>query len=116
WRSVYAEQPISKNSLGSSFYYEVKISGRGNGIFIGLATKQMQLESPGERFYAYSSTGKIWGHEVEGCTHTQNGRLFISKNPAFGVGDVIGCAVDLATGQIIYTKNGARFGEKEKKE
>ncbi|KAI3408864.1 hypothetical protein GPALN_007459 [Globodera pallida] len=113
WRSVVAERPIPKTNFGI-FYYEVTILEEGMyGIHIGLGPKQKPLlnrwvgENKGT--YAYERYGRIYGHKVEGCSHTTNGRPYIGGKAQFGIGDIIGCGVDLATRQIIYTKNGRRL-------
>uniref|UniRef100_A0A183BR89 B30.2/SPRY domain-containing protein n=1 Tax=Globodera pallida TaxID=36090 RepID=A0A183BR89_GLOPA len=100
YRSVLAERPIPKGNSGI-FYYEIKIFGDAIGVHIGLASKKMQLDSwLGLHFgtYAYDNRGNFWGH-----AHAIDGK------PKFVEGDVIGCGVNLATRQIIYTKNGERL-------
>uniref|UniRef100_A0A914HP15 B30.2/SPRY domain-containing protein n=1 Tax=Globodera rostochiensis TaxID=31243 RepID=A0A914HP15_GLORO len=104
--SVFAEMPIPNNDRGI-FYYELKIveAGKGCSVFFGFAPKQMPLDDCVgyyEGSYAYGSWGTFWGHEFERCAHEDN-------TLQFGAGDVVGCGINLATRQIIYTKNGERL-------
>uniref|UniRef100_A0A914HNB4 B30.2/SPRY domain-containing protein n=1 Tax=Globodera rostochiensis TaxID=31243 RepID=A0A914HNB4_GLORO len=113
-RSVRAELPILTENLGT-FYYEMKIleEGVNDGVFIGLATKEMPLSGTHVGYYngtyGYASDGTIWGHEVAGCSHWGYGRPYITGNHKFVVDDVVGCGMDLATRKMFYTINGERL-------
>uniref|UniRef100_A0A914H3E1 B30.2/SPRY domain-containing protein n=1 Tax=Globodera rostochiensis TaxID=31243 RepID=A0A914H3E1_GLORO len=108
YRNVFAKESIPKNPFGI-FYFEVTIVEKrdnDSNIHIGLATKQMPLDKCLGFYkgtYAYGSWGTFMGHAIESRAPG------VGTPPAFGVGDVIRCGVNLATRQIIYTKNGQRL-------
>uniref|UniRef100_A0A914H644 B30.2/SPRY domain-containing protein n=1 Tax=Globodera rostochiensis TaxID=31243 RepID=A0A914H644_GLORO len=89
--SVRAEQTIPKDGI---FYYEVTILEKESAVHIGLATEQ-----------AYSNCDNFWGHKVD--FHRK--RRPLGEKPEFEENDVIGCGMDLATRQIIYTRDGERL-------
>uniref|UniRef100_A0A183C5S5 B30.2/SPRY domain-containing protein n=1 Tax=Globodera pallida TaxID=36090 RepID=A0A183C5S5_GLOPA len=105
YRSVRAAfaQPQKSGIL----YYEVKIvmaqRNYTRDIAIGLAPKSTPLNNTGvgkyNDTYAYFDDGFIYGHNIGGYGGNLN----------FEAGDVIGCGVDLARQEIIYTKNGRRL-------
>uniref|UniRef100_A0A183CMT3 B30.2/SPRY domain-containing protein n=1 Tax=Globodera pallida TaxID=36090 RepID=A0A183CMT3_GLOPA len=84
------------------FYYEVNILKleRNAHVSIGLITTQ-------PRSCGYQSNGILYGPTA--MSSGSIGYVKASSAEPFGVGDVIGCGVDLATRQLIYTKNGARL-------
>uniref|UniRef100_A0A914H425 B30.2/SPRY domain-containing protein n=1 Tax=Globodera rostochiensis TaxID=31243 RepID=A0A914H425_GLORO len=115
WRSVVAKRPIFPNGNFGISYFEVKILKKNVLVCIGLAPKQMPLDKwvgLSNGTYAYQSSGIFVGHAVGGSRQSaNNGRPYsYNKRRSFGVGDVVGCGVNLATRQIIYTKNGQRLG------
>uniref|UniRef100_A0A183BYK3 B30.2/SPRY domain-containing protein n=1 Tax=Globodera pallida TaxID=36090 RepID=A0A183BYK3_GLOPA len=117
--SVFAALPNPKELFGL-FYFEVTILEKAFGVSIGLAPKQMPLGKIVGRYegtYAYKADGTFWGHAVAGCFYAWNGPHYcrgkpipyIRGKPTFGEGAVIGCGVNLASRQIIYTRNGERL-------
>ncbi|KAL3091085.1 hypothetical protein niasHS_005048 [Heterodera schachtii] len=105
WCSVFAKHSISDTSADSgNFYFEIGVE-KGKytyGVLFGIAVKYpMQL---GENIrirrdtYAYQCNGQFW---INGARKDGNAEYY--------AGDVVGCGVNLATRQIIFTKNGHRL-------
>uniref|UniRef100_A0A914HD14 B30.2/SPRY domain-containing protein n=1 Tax=Globodera rostochiensis TaxID=31243 RepID=A0A914HD14_GLORO len=59
--------------------------------------------------YAYAKRGVFWGFANAPRYPCCSGRYIYEGVPSFTVGDVVGCGVNLATRQLIYTKNGERL-------
>ncbi|KAL3120905.1 hypothetical protein niasHT_004536 [Heterodera trifolii] len=102
WRTVFAKHSISHcaNSSGI-FYFEISfVKLNDTGAFIGFANKQKPFLSVYGRpdTYAYQSDGTFY---ING--------FGLNRRRTFCAGDVIGCGVNLATRQIIFTKNGRRL-------
>ncbi|KAL3105879.1 hypothetical protein niasHT_026654 [Heterodera trifolii] len=103
FRSALAKQPIllDKNSSGI-FYFEIAIVNMKRRSLFGFVSKKhnelgvtVQTRSG---TYAYTSNGLfcIGGTSKRG-------------NPSFSRGDVVGCGLNLATGEIIFTKNSVQI-------
>ncbi|KAL3068310.1 hypothetical protein niasHS_015431 [Heterodera schachtii] len=105
WCSVFAKHSILDTSADSgNFYYEIGVeNGKYTyGVLFGIAVKHpMQL---GENIrirhdtYAYQCNGHFW---INGARKDGNAEYY--------AGDVVGCGVNLAIRQIIFTKNGHRL-------
>ncbi|KAL3070573.1 hypothetical protein niasHT_032363 [Heterodera trifolii] len=100
WRAVFSKCSIP-NSHFRIFYYEVKIVNVKRCISVGLAAKEMPTEKMVGNCagtYSYTGDGIFWinGSKNEG-------------KQTFVRDDTVGCGVNLATGRIIFTKNGQRL-------
>ncbi|KAL3068829.1 hypothetical protein niasHT_032954 [Heterodera trifolii] len=106
-------------------YFEVRIVWKTGyqEISIGLSTRDFPVtrewlpiygQTYGYEMSSYGVTfvdkvGTFWGHNVEGSVPKWGNRWIAAANSSFYTGDVVGCGVNLATRQIIYTLNGRRL-------
>uniref|UniRef100_A0A914I5L6 B30.2/SPRY domain-containing protein n=1 Tax=Globodera rostochiensis TaxID=31243 RepID=A0A914I5L6_GLORO len=114
--SVRAEMMMPRHFCGI-FYFEVQVNKMFGsvGVAVGLAPKSMALDGDCvgilKNSYSYECNGSFWGHHVHGCGHWKNSP-YISNDKdkhKFGAGAIVGCGVNLANRQVIYTKNGKRL-------
>lgn len=99
----------SSSSIPSTctlYYFEMKVIDEGDkGLMeIGLTNKFSKLNRmPG------------WGTNSIGY-HGDNGKIYNGRKigseygPSFGVGDIVGCGLDLKRNIVFFTKNGRSFG------
>ncbi|KAL3109249.1 hypothetical protein niasHT_010513 [Heterodera trifolii] len=100
--TVYAQNAIPVNIDSGIFYFEIKIVNVESLVTVGLGTKSMPLRGMPElwpRSCAYRSDGIFFIEKVSWA----NGKARCSR------GDVAGFGLNLATRQIIFTKNGIRI-------
>ncbi|KAL3120912.1 hypothetical protein niasHT_004543 [Heterodera trifolii] len=97
WVSVFAKYSVPSSEIGGLFYFEVKIIHLRNCAKIGFSAKAMAFceKAEGLYSYVYRNEGEFWTH----CTSKKG-------KPKYSRDDVIGCGVNLASGRIIFTKNG----------
>ncbi|KAI3419186.1 hypothetical protein GPALN_006939 [Globodera pallida] len=98
------DQRSALSSLNSQFQMRISAFSTMNQVSIGFGTKRMPLNKWVGHYtgtYAYECDGSLWSHDEH---HDMGGQIL-----SFGVDDVIGCGVNLATRQIFYTKNGQRL-------
>ncbi|KAL3114749.1 hypothetical protein niasHT_014563 [Heterodera trifolii] len=106
WYSVYATQPILLTNGGCSenYYFEISIGKMEGSLTFGFANKkQRKLFTK----YKHHQNAGIYGYEKNGDLY--NGTFSIiggNLKYAYGVDDVVGVGVNLASQQIIFTKNG----------
>ncbi|KAL3098196.1 hypothetical protein niasHS_002032 [Heterodera schachtii] len=104
WYSVFAKQPaiLLTNVCSSNFYFEISIGKIDGEVTFGFANKKQR-----KLFTGYDQQKGIYAYVSHG--HLYNGTFSIDGRYlgyAYGVGDVVGVGVNLASQQIIFTKNG----------
>ncbi|XP_073989930.1 ATP-dependent RNA helicase Ddx1 isoform X1 [Rhodnius prolixus] len=96
WHGCRASKGVHSSG---KYYYEAKISDEGL-CRVGWSTIQASLDLGTDKFgFGFGGTGK-----------KSNNKQFDNYGEAFGKNDVIGCMIDLDSGRIAFSKNGADFG------
>ena len=99
----------SSNGIPSTcnlYYFEMKVIDEGEyGIIgIGLTSKGSKLNRmPGWNKYTigyHGDNGKVYKGKRNGSKY----------GPSFGVGDIVGCGLDLEHNTVFFTKNGRSIG------
>ncbi|KAL3099999.1 hypothetical protein niasHS_001925 [Heterodera schachtii] len=101
--SVFSKYPVQNGiycSVVAFFYYELSIlkSEQKCCAYFGLAPKQSDQIVDTFVSIAYRSDGFFWF-----------GNSWLPEKQSFTAGDIVGCGLNLSSGQIIFTKNGQRL-------
>ncbi|KAK8791728.1 hypothetical protein WA588_002037 [Blastocystis sp. NMH] len=98
WAGCRGTIPVTKSGR---YYYECRMEGNPKGICrVGWSTLDSSLNlGTSKRGYGFGATGNK-------ATSNQ----FAEYGVAFGVGDIIGCTLDLDAGTISFSKNGTDLG------
>ncbi|KAL3124545.1 hypothetical protein niasHT_000831 [Heterodera trifolii] len=97
--------PFAADRIGI-IYTEYRILAENGVLKIGLSTKEMPL------YLSLGFARVSYGYETFGeIRKNANGNYEnISDNvPSFRIGDMVGCGLNWATGQVFFTKNGQRL-------
>ncbi|XP_029673182.1 ATP-dependent RNA helicase Ddx1 isoform X2 [Formica exsecta] len=96
WHGCRANKGISGSG---KYFFEAIVTDEGL-CRVGWSTPQAALDLGTDRFgYGFGGTGK-----------KSNAKQFDNYGEAFGMHDVIGCFLDLARGEIKFSKNGVDLG------
>lgn len=96
WHGCRANKGISGSG---KYFFEAIVTDEGL-CRVGWSTSQASLDLGTDKFgYGFGGTGK-----------KSNAKQFDNYGEAFGMHDVIGCFLDLARGEIKFSKNGADLG------
>ncbi|XP_077297561.1 ATP-dependent RNA helicase Ddx1 [Arctopsyche grandis] len=96
WHGCRATKAVHGNG---AYYYEATVTDEGL-CRVGWSTQQANLDLGTDQFgYGFGGTGK-----------KSNNKQFDDFGEPFGMHDVIGCLLNLNSGEIKYTKNGVDLG------